>query len=783
MTYLDHAATTPVLPEVLAAMTEQLGRVGNASSLHASGRAARRAAEQARERLAEALGARPSEVLFTGGGTESDNLAVKGMFWARREADSRRRRIVVSPAEHHAVLDSVEWLAKHDGAEITWLPVEPSGRVRPEALAEALGNGTDVAVASVMWANNEIGTVNDVPALVAVAHEVGVPLHTDAVQAIGQVPVDFGATGVDALTMTGHKLGGPMGAGVLLLRRDADCTPLLHGGGQERDVRSGTLDVAAIVGLAVATVAAVGSREERAERLAGLRGRLVAGVVAEVPDVQLNGAPLDDRLPSGPGPAARQRAPVVPGRRGRRAADAPRRPRHRVLDRLGVQRRRGAAQPRAARDRRRHRPGPQLAAVQPRPHVHGRRRRRGARGDRCGGRAGPSRRAGIAMRVLAAMSGGVDSAVAAALAVDAGHDVTGVHLALSPDRQTLRSGARGCCSVEDAHDARRVADELGIPFYVWDLADRFREDVVDDFVAEYAAGRTPNPCLRCNEKIKFTAVLDRARALGFDAVVTGHHARLSDGALRRSVDAAKDQSYVLGVLTEQQLAAAMFPLGSMTKERVREIAAERGFAVAAKPDSHDICFIPDGDTRGFLARKLGSRPGPVVDAATGATVGEHEGTYGFTVGQRRGLGVSAGDQRPRYVLAIEPVSRTVTIGTEDLAGVTEVLTARPTWTGSAPELPFAAQVQLRAHATPVACEVDAGDDGGLRIGSTLSSAGSPRDSPRCCTSRTPSGATGCSDRRPCRPHVNAPRRFVTSSWIRDVHGLASVTSRLRCVIN
>jgi cysteine desulfurase len=301
MTYLDHAATTPVLPEVLAAMTEQLGRVGNASSLHASGRAARRAAEQSRERLAEALGARPSEVLFTGGGTESDNLAVKGLFWARRQADSRRRRIVVSPAEHHAVLDSVEWLAKHDGADITWLTVEPSGRVRPEALAEALGDGSDVAVASVMWANNEIGTVSDIARLAEAAHAVGVPLHTDAVQAVGQVPVDFAASGVDALTMTGHKLGGPMGAGVLLLRRDADCTPLLHGGGQERDVRSGTLDVAAIVGLAVATVAAVGSREERGARVAALRDRLVAGVVAQVPDVQLNGAPLDDVLAGGPG--------------------------------------------------------------------------------------------------------------------------------------------------------------------------------------------------------------------------------------------------------------------------------------------------------------------------------------------------------------------------------------------------------------------------------------------------------------------------------------------------
>jgi tRNA-specific 2-thiouridylase len=319
------------------------------------------------------------------------------------------------------------------------------------------------------------------------------------------------------------------------------------------------------------------------------------------------------------------------------------------------------------------------------------------------------------VRLLAAMSGGVDSAVAAALAVDAGHDVTGVHLALSPDRQALRSGARGCCSVEDAHDARRVADELRIPFYVWDLAERFAEDVVEDFVASYAAGRTPNPCLRCNERIKFAAVLDRALALGFDAVVTGHHARLADGELRRSVDPAKDQSYVLGVLTAGQLAGAVFPLGGMTKSRVREIAAERGFGVAAKPDSHDICFIPDGDTRGFLARRLGEQPGPVVDAATGAVLGEHAGAYGFTVGQRRGLGVLTGDSRPRYVLGIEPVSRTVTVGTADLAGVGEVVTAAPTWTGPAPRLPLRAEVQLRAHGTPVPCSVEPAEDGGLRI--------------------------------------------------------------------
>jgi cysteine desulfurase len=301
MTYLDHAATTPLLPAALAAMTEQLARVGNASSLHASGREARRVAEQSRERLAEALGARPSEVLFTGGGTEGDNLAVKGMFWARRTADQRRRRIVVSPAEHHAVLDSVEWLEKHDAAEVTWLRVEPTGRVTTDALADALGDGADVALVSVMWANNEIGAVSDLAALAATAHAVGVPLHTDAVQAIGQLPVDFAASGVDALTMTGHKLGGPMGAGALLLRRDAECTPLLHGGGQERDVRSGTLDVAAIVGLAVATVTSVGERGERTARLAALRDRLVAGIVEQVPDAELNGPALDDVVAGGPG--------------------------------------------------------------------------------------------------------------------------------------------------------------------------------------------------------------------------------------------------------------------------------------------------------------------------------------------------------------------------------------------------------------------------------------------------------------------------------------------------
>jgi tRNA-uridine 2-sulfurtransferase len=321
------------------------------------------------------------------------------------------------------------------------------------------------------------------------------------------------------------------------------------------------------------------------------------------------------------------------------------------------------------------------------------------------------------LKVLAAMSGGVDSAVAAARAAAAGHDVTGIHLALSQNPRSYRTGARGCCTLEDARDARRAADVIGIPFYVWDMAERFAADVVDDFIAEYARGNTPNPCLRCNEKIKFAAVLDRAVALGFDAVCTGHHASLdsSAGQLRliRSVDAAKDQSYVLAVLTREQLTRAMFPLGDSTKAQVRAEAARRGLAVADKPDSHDVCFIANGDTRGFLRSKLGSVPGPIVDEG-GQLVGSHDGSYGFTVGQRRGLaiGTPAPDGQPRYVLDIEPVSATVRVGPAAALDVDEITGVRPVWNGCEPPgQPIEADVQLRAHGETyrATCWLDNGD--------------------------------------------------------------------------
>jgi len=302
MAYLDHAATTPMLPEAIEVYAATAGSVGNASSLHAPGRVARRTVEEARERIAAAIGARPGEVLFTGGGTESDNLAVKGIFWSRRALEpgpsgQRRNRVVASSVEHHAVLDAVLWLERHEGAEVTWLPVDADGRIDVERLrAELSDHSEEIALVTCMWANNEVGTVQPIAELAALAAECAIPFHTDAIQAIGQVPVDFAASSVAALTATGHKLGGPMGVGALVLSRDTACTPLQHGGGQERDVRSGTLDIAGIAAFSTAVEIAVKSQPEHATRLAALRDDLVARVRRVVPDAVLNGDP-GERLP------------------------------------------------------------------------------------------------------------------------------------------------------------------------------------------------------------------------------------------------------------------------------------------------------------------------------------------------------------------------------------------------------------------------------------------------------------------------------------------------------
>jgi len=320
------------------------------------------------------------------------------------------------------------------------------------------------------------------------------------------------------------------------------------------------------------------------------------------------------------------------------------------------------------------------------------------------------------------MSGGVDSSVAAARMVDAGHDVVGVHLALSTAPGTLRTGSRGCCSKEDASDARRVADVLGIPFYVWDFAEKFKADVIDDFVSSYARGETPNPCVRCNQRIKFSALAARALALGFDTVATGHYARLSDGRLRRAVDRDKDQSYVLAVLTAEQLRHAAFPIGDTPKPQIRSEAARRGLAVADKPDSHDICFIPSGNTRAFLGERIGVRRGAVVNA-DGAVLATHDGVHGFTIGQRKGLGIAGPgpDGRPRYVTAIDADTATVHVGEAGDLDVFALTGRAPVFTaGAAFSGPVECAVQVRAHGEIASAVVElTGDELDVRLRTPL----------------------------------------------------------------
>lgn len=328
------------------------------------------------------------------------------------------------------------------------------------------------------------------------------------------------------------------------------------------------------------------------------------------------------------------------------------------------------------------------------------------------------------MQVLAALSGGVDSAVAAARAIDAGHEVVGVHMALSRSRAEHRTGSRGCCSIEDSSDARRAADVLGIPFYVWDLSEEFEETVVADFLSEYHAGRTPNPCVRCNEHVKFASLLERGIAQGFDAVATGHYAQILQAPhgleLHRANDADKDQSYVLAVIGPERLSRALFPLGDApSKAAIRAEAAARGLAVSEKPDSYDICFVADGDTAGFLRGRLGSRPGQIVDN-TGAVVGEHEGAYQFTVGQRKGLklGRPAADGAPRYVTEVNPATNTVVVGPESLLSVNQITARDLVWLAPDRVLGSAAiqaNVQLRAHGEQLPAAVTLSDDGGLVV--------------------------------------------------------------------
>jgi tRNA (5-methylaminomethyl-2-thiouridylate)-methyltransferase len=712
--YLDHNATTPPAPEVLEAMASALRDLpGNPSSPHGPGRAARAAIERARAEVAALVGATAEEIVFTSGGTEGNALAIQGLLRGVRATrrDSARLHVVSSPIEHPSVLGA---LANED-VELTLLPVAGGdGTIDPQALRAALRPGT--ALVTLALANHELGNVYDLATLAAIAHEGGALFHADAVQAAGKIPVDVSALGVDALTISAHKIHGPKGSGAVFLRRGAPFEPSGRGGHQERERRAGTENVAGIVGFGVAAGLAATQLSSEGARIASLRERLETRLLA-IPESRRHG----------------DRAGALPGTLNVGFAGAPGQLVAAALDLEGVAVSTGAACTSGSLD-----PSPVLLALGMSRQEAGSALRFGlGRGttaeeiDRVAELVGEivarvrrrghgDRTAGARERIVIAMSGGVDSSTAAALLVDAGYDVVGVTLRLYDASGTAASIGGRCCGPRDIEDARATAAHLGIPHHVIDESAAFSAAVIDDFVAEYRAGRTPNPCVRCNERIKFGPLLSFVDAVGATALATGHYARLiaddkAGGlALGRARDTDKDQSYFLFGVRPEILARVRFPLGDKTKDEVRALAHRFALPNAAKADSQEICFIPDGDHVAFLNARGGGGPaGAIVDDQSGAPLAAHAGTHGFTVGQRRGLPPSP---ERRFVLRIDGATGEVRVGPRDRLGRDRLRVSDVRWLDPrAADTARRCAVQIRHRAAAAPAWIEPAGDGATLV--------------------------------------------------------------------
>jgi cysteine desulfurase len=703
--YLDHNATAPVRPEVAEAMAAALRDLrGNPSSVHAAGRAARAAVEAARAEVAALVGASAEEIVFVSGGTEGNHLAIRGL------AGRRPARLISSPLEHPSVRAALDALAV-EGFEIVSVEVGAGGEITPDALRAALEPGA--ALVTLSAANHELGNAYDSAALAAVAHAAGARFHADTVQAAGKLPLDLVAAGLDAATLSAHKLGGPAGVGAVFVRRGIDLAPLVSGGHQERERRAGTENLAGIVGFGVAARLARAELSASAARMAALRDRLEQRLLA-VPGAQLHG----------------DASARVPGTLNLGFEGAPGQLVAAALDLEGVCVATGAActsgslapspvllalglPPARAAEAIRLSLGPdtteaeveRVAALMP-GIVDRVRCRGGGSGHGAGGATGGR------PRIVVAMSGGVDSSTAAALLVDQGFEVVGATLKLYDAAGTAASIGGRCCGPRDIEDARATAAALGFPHYVIDESTAFGAQVIDEFVAAHRSGRTPNPCVRCNERLKFGPLLAFADAVGAGALATGHYARLAPD-LARAADRDKDQSYFLFGVRPEILARVRFPLGDKTKEEVRALARRFRLPNADKPDSQQICFIPDGDHLAFVEAHGGAgRPGAIVDDESGTVLGDHGGTHRFTVGQRRG--VPGGADR-RFVLRIDAATGEVRVGARERLGRTALRVSDVRWLARR-ALPLRCRVQIRHRAGAASAWIDASaSDGAVDV--------------------------------------------------------------------
>ena len=719
--YFDHNATTPLRTEVVEAMTAALRDLpGNPSSAHAPGRAARAAVEQARAEIAALVGAAAEEIVFTSGGTEGNDLAIRGLLrgaLVARGGDGKgagggRLHAVSSAIEHPSVLGA---LAAAE-VDLTLLPVGSEGTIDPEALRAVLR--PDTALVTLALANHELGNIHDVAAFASRARGASALFHADGVQAAGKIAIDVRALGVDALTLSAHKIHGPKGVGAIYLRRTAPFAPLTAGGHQERERRGGTENVAGIIGFGVAAQLARREIAEASARIAQLRDRLEARLLA-IPGARRHG----DRSRCLPGTLNLG----FPGAPGQMVAAA--------LDLEGVSVSTGSACTSGSLA-----PSPVLLALGlPSEDASsairfglGRDTTEGdidrvaalvaeivARVRRRGESGAPRPLPAARERIVIAMSGGVDSSTAAALLVDAGYEVVGATLRLYDASGTSASIGGRCCGPRDIEDARATAVKLGIPHHVIDESVAFQAAVIDDFVAEHQAGRTPNPCVRCNERLKFGPLLAFADAVGATALATGHYARLlPDGegvALGRARDPDKDQSYFLFGVRPEILARVRFPLGDKTKAEVRALARRFGLPNADKPDSQQICFIPDGDHVGFVAARGGAGPaGRIVDDATGADLGAHSGTHAFTVGQRRGVPATA-DAR-RFVLRVDAGSGEIRVGARERLGRDSLRVADVRWLDAQISRgTHRCAVQIRHHAKAALAWIEPCADGSTLV--------------------------------------------------------------------